>query len=156
MTNGEVVFAIIIGAISALGMILSAVLTSRASDRAARLTHQAIEHQTKLNSKAKIAEFRQAWINSLRDEMARFTGLAAGGGVQDARELYATAAKILLLMNRRDKRYPELIDCIRNLDLGAAGKDRFDAGYFREICQSILKDEWEVLKKDLLELKPTG
>lgn len=75
MSHAEIAFAFVIGAISALGVILSAVLSSRASDRAARLAHEAMEHQTKLNAKGKIAEFRQEWINTLRNEMSKMIAL---------------------------------------------------------------------------------
>ena len=155
MSNPEITFAIIVGAISAFGLILSGILTSRASDRAAQLARQAVEHQTKLNAKAKIAEFRQAWINNLRDAMAKLMGL--GFGAHGPREVIEAAAKIQLLMNKKDSRYPQLIECMKEFAKAMkSGNQLYDSSEFIEVCQDILKDEWEVLKRELLELKSVG
>jgi hypothetical protein len=155
MTHAEMAFAVIVGAISAIGLIWGSILTSRASDRAAISAREAMEHQTKLNAKAKIAEFRQAWINNLRDAMVKLTALGleqhAGGEVIEA------AAKIQLLMNKKDSRYPQLIKCMKDFAVAMKGRDQQCSPLqFVELCQDILKNEWEVLKKELLELKSVG
>jgi Flp pilus assembly protein TadB len=156
MSTAELSFAVIVGVVSALGLVLSSILTSRASDRAAKLAQQSIEHQTRLNAKAKVAEFRQAWINNLRDAMAKFVRLSNAGVKADKDELTETMMHIELLMNRRDQRYPELrkymADFVRTVMGKGTGEDvRFQE--FIHICQDILKEEWEVLKKELLELE---
>jgi Flp pilus assembly protein TadB len=152
MTNAEITFAFIVGAISAIGLIWGSILTSRASDRAAKSARQAMEQQTKLNAKAKIAEFRQAWINNLRDAMAKL--LALGFETPD-REVIEAAARIQLLMNKKDDRYPELIKQMNEFATAMkGGNQRYDSKKFIELCQDILKNEWDVLKKELLELSP--
>jgi hypothetical protein len=155
MTNAEIAFAIIVGAISAIGLIWGSILTSRASDRAAQSARAAMEHQTKLNSKGKIAEFRQAWINNLRDAMAKVMRQGLGAPVQS--EVIEATARIQLLMNKKDGRYPALTKCLKEYAIAMKlGDQRYDSSELLELCQDILKNEWEVLKKELLELESAG
>lgn len=166
MSRDEMTFAVVIGVISALGVIISAILTAyatsksaeraaQASDRAAQLSRQGLEHQIVINSKAKIAEFRQAWINSLRSEMARVMAMTFDKEHTTAREIIEATAKIQLLMNREDVRYDSLIGSLRSFDKSLRSKDtNFNVEPLVRVCQDILKSEWEVLKKELLELKP--
>jgi hypothetical protein len=152
MTNGEITFAFIVGLISSIGIIVGGILSSQASDRAAQSAREAMEHQTKLNAKAKIAEFRQEWINNLRDAMAKL--LAFGFEPHPDRSVVEAAAKIELLVNKKDDRYPQLVKCMKEFaEAMKAGNQQYDSQKFIELCQDILKDEWEVLKKELLELK---
>lgn len=153
MSKAEIDFAIIVGAISALGLILGAVVTSLATRKAAEVASRAADRQIVLNSKSKIAEFRQAWINNLRDAMAKFMALGFDTS-PTAREIVEMTAKIQLLMNKKDKRYPQLIEYMKEFYARITGGDqRYDSDAFVELCQDILKDEWEVLKKELLELR---
>lgn len=153
MTNAEVAFAVIVGAISAAGLVLGSWLTSGASDRAAKLSAQGLERQIVLNSKAKIAEFRQAWINNLRDAMARFIALGSDVKRRMGPEMVEAGTRIQLMMNRGDKRYPRLTESMSDFVYAIGSEDRqYDPNPFVELCQDILKDEWEVLKKELLEL----
>jgi len=92
--------ALIVGLISTIGVVASAILTSRASERAAELAKRAMDHQTKLNCKAKVAEFRQAWINNLRDSMAKFVRLSNAGVIADKGGVLEEMMRIELLMNR--------------------------------------------------------
>jgi hypothetical protein len=155
MTNAEIWFAVIVGAISAGGLISGSILSSRASDRAAQSAREAMEHQTKLNAKSKIAEFRQAWINNLRDAMAKVMRQELGAPAQS--EVIEATAKIQLLMNKKDGRYPQLTECLKEYAIAMkSGDQRYDSSKLLEVCQDILKNEWEVLKKELLELKPVG
>jgi len=66
------------------------------------------------------------------------------------REFRRIRTKIELLMNRRDDKYPALhkpmydaVDAISNED-----SSWFNAPFI-ELCEDILKTEWEVLKQDL-------
>jgi hypothetical protein len=155
MTNAEIVFAAIVGAISAIGLIWGSILTSRASDRASQSAREAMEHQTKLNAKAKIAEFRQAWINNLRDAMAKLMG--QGYGAHAPSDVIEATAKIQLLMNKKDGRYPQLTKSMKQYVIAMKSADQqYDSSEFIGLCQDILKNEWEVLKKELLELKAIG
>lgn len=55
-------FALIVGVISALGVMAAALLTAYAGDRAAKLGFRGVESQVALTYAVKMAEFRQAWI----------------------------------------------------------------------------------------------
>ena len=155
MTHAEIAFAVIVGAISAIGLIWGSILTSRASDRAAQSAREAMENQTKLNAKAKIAEFRQTWINNLRDAMAKLMG--QGLGAHAPSDVIEATAKIQLLMNKNDDRYPQLTKFMKEYVIAMkSGDQRYDSSEFIELCQDILKNEWEVLKKELLELNAVG
>lgn len=152
MTHAEITFAVIVGMISAIGLIWGSVLTSRASDRAAQSSREALEHQIKLNAKAKIAEFRQEWINSLRNEMARIFAIVLDTEHATGREAVEAAAKIQLMMNRRDSRYGSLVNLLKAFSDSIKAKKQYDEQELVRLCQDILKDEWEVLKRELLEL----
>lgn len=102
----------------------------------------------------KIAEFRQGWINSLRDEMAEFQshGILPGHDPTKEREFYKLGTKIELLMNPNDPDYQELQSQMYSF-LSAANGDAIDkfsnnAAYI-SLCQRILKREWDRLKSDI-------
>lgn len=150
MTHAEIAFAVIVGVISAIGLVVSGVLTAHATRKAAELSAQEMGRQILLNSTAKLAEFRQRWINDLRDAMAKFTALAIANDASNFQETVEIGAKIALLMNRRDKRFPDLVRGMTAFRERAQSREStFDLSAFRRLCQDILKDEWEVLKKEL-------
>ena len=62
----------------------------------------------------KISEFRQIWINSLRDSMAEFQsyGVTPGHKPGHEREFYRLGTKIELLMNPNDPDYDKLQDSL--------------------------------------------
>ena len=104
----------------------------------------------------KIAEMRQAWINSLRDEMAKFQSYGITPNIEstNAREFYEHGTKIELLMNPNDPDFAELQKCMYSF-LGAceaSEKYSMNPAYI-EICQRVLKREWEVLKTELSSIK---
>ena len=120
MTRTEMTFAEIVGLISALGVILGAIiaggsaylagrLAAKSTETAAQLAAQGVSNQIKLNSMVKIAEFRQAWINDLRTAMAKLSAITLRGTEADEAELYEQRARIRLLMNRNDERYDHLV-----------------------------------------------
>jgi hypothetical protein len=150
MSNAEIVFALIVGAISALGVIVSAVLTGYSGDRAAKLALKGVERQVALTYAVKVAEFRQQWINDLRDSMASFQSAGIMPGSVDRPEFYRLGTKIELLMNRNDERYEELLKRMYDFLDAQSREDKWlcNAPYVR-VCQDILKTEWEVLKRDL-------
>jgi len=105
----------------------------------------------------KHADFRQAWINSLRDEMTAFESLALASATnvsERERKLAASATKIILLMNPKDTDYQELLNSLhavfRGWDVSQANflvKHAEMNGLF----QRILKREWNVTKKEMHE-----
>jgi len=152
MTHAEIAFAVVVGAISALGVIAAAKIADRSTDAAARLAARGVDNQISLNSTVKIAEFRQAWINDLRAAMAKLFAISLRGGVNDESELYELSAKIRLLMNREDVRYDELVTRMEQLIAKLHNQTRGQSEEFIRISQDILKNEWEVLKRDLARI----
>jgi hypothetical protein len=102
----------------------------------------------------KIAEFRQTWINNLRDEMAEFQshGVLPGHDPTKERDFYRLGTKIELLMNPRDPDYGKLQSLMYGF-LSTANGDASDKyghnAQFVTVCQGILKREWDRLKRDI-------
>ena len=102
----------------------------------------------------KISEFRQAWINSLRDCMAEFQSLGITPGHKPAsdREFYRLGTKIELLMNPDDPDYNKLQNSLYAFLESSEGDIVEKYGNnpeFISICQRVLKREWARLKDDL-------
>jgi|SRR5580698_4084887 hypothetical protein len=141
---------IVVGVLSAVGGLAVGYLGKRASQNAAAKALHGIERQIAFDHAAKIAEFRQAWINDLREAMATFQSIGIPKDDPAEQELRRIRTKIELLMNRRDDKYPELHRLMHDMGNAIANDDSswFNAP-FVELCEDILKTEWEVLKRDL-------
>lgn len=117
--------------------------------------------QTRATQQLKHADFRQAWINGLREEMARYLSRTAEYVADRANEpkVIESMAMILLRMNSRDKEYDGLVVALDEV-LDAAqgrlvGKTYGEAaGDYLIICQRILKCEWETTRIAMLEEPP--
>jgi len=140
--------------VSVLIPLVSAIVASAASWYS---THRALRTERAkmvFEGELKIAEFRQAWINSLRDEMAEFQsyGILPGHDPTKEREFYKLGTKIELLMNPSDPDYPTLQSLMYSF-LSAANGDILDKyghnAQFVTTCQAILKREWDRLKSDI-------
>ena len=146
--------AIIVGIIASIAAFLGASLSSWATLKSSKNVLNITSRQMRLQSASKIAEFRQAWINELRDSMAGFQSLGVTPNLDHAmeREFYRFGTKIELLMNRRDPNYRQLCDRMYAFLEATTIEEKFgcNAPYVR-ICQDILKNEWEVLKKDMID-----
>ncbi len=150
MSQAEITFAVIVGIISALGVVGGAILTAYAGDRAARLALKGVERQIALNYAVKMSELRQLWINDLRDAMAGFHSVAILPGSLDKREFFRLGTKIELLMNRKDPRYSELNECMYEFLAAESREEKWSCNApFVTICQDILKTEWGLLKTEL-------
>ncbi len=69
---------------------------------------------------------------------------------QQLREFYQAGTKIELLMNRDDRRYETLHDCLYAFLAAKTLEEKYRCNApFVEVCQDILKTEWDVLKLDL-------
>lgn len=102
----------------------------------------------------KVAEFRQNWINSLRDEMAEFQshGVYPGADPTKERMFYRCGTKIELLMNPNDPDFNELQSQMYGFLKATDGStiDKYSRNAeFVSLCQRILKREWDRLKSDL-------
>lgn len=111
--------------------------------------------QMRTAQRLKHAEFRQQWIDKLRDDMARFIRLATEnfGSEESDAELNACRAAIILRMNRKDPDFKALLDLMIELMRKSRKGDRKE---FTEVevqfllcSQRILKREWEVTKSEM-------
>jgi hypothetical protein len=154
MTNAQIAYALLVGFISAIGALIGNWLSSRAALRSSINALQGIDRQIRLQRGTKDAEFRQAWINELREAMANFQsfGVTPEADQQKAREFYKYGTQIELMMNRADPNYPKLQEAMYRFLAAESAKEKFRCNEpFVEVCQDILKTEWEVLKKRLEE-----
>jgi hypothetical protein len=139
-----------------IGAVLGAVIGAIAAYKVAIFNANAGRHNAKLQAhtaqQLKIAEFRQAWINSLRDAMAEFQsyGITPELDQTKERKFYEVGTRIELLMNPNDQDYNELNDALYGF---LSAKDEFEKysmnPEFISICQAILKREWEVTKIEI-------
>jgi len=134
--------------------ILSAIVAAVASWYATRKTLRANKHRMNFEGVMKIAEFRQAWINNLRDEMAEFQSYGIHPETSPAQEriFYKLGTKIELLMNPKDSDYATLQCQMYNFLSASDGdtKTKYSQNAeFVKTCQGILKREWDSLKEDI-------
>jgi len=149
---GTVLYALMVGAVSAVGAAFGGWLSYRATSRAARNALKGISSQIRFQHAAKVAEFRQAWINDLRESMALLQSLGVTPDLQHQQEaaFYEAGTKIELLMNRGDERYEALQKCMYAFLAAESAEEKYRCNApFVSTCQDILKTEWEVLKRDL-------
>lgn len=140
--------------VSVLIPLVSAVVAAASSWYSTRRALSTERTKMVFEGTLRVAEFRQAWINDLRDEMAEFQshGVLPGHDPTTDRSFYKLGTKIELLMNPRDPDYSQLQSLMYGF-LSAANGDTF-AKYghneqFVSVCQRILKREWERLKADI-------
>ncbi|MBR6123890.1 hypothetical protein IKQ19_09915 [Candidatus Saccharibacteria bacterium] len=138
----------IIPLISGIGAIVAAIITSMCMLKNAN-------KKRSFESVLKIAEFRQQWINDLRNSMAEFQSYGAlpGNNPTRIRDFYLLGTKIELLMNPDDEDYGalhETLEAFYDAETKTENeKFSVDEKYVK-VCQRILKREWERLKKDVV------
>lgn len=130
-------------------------LNSRRADRRAdlyRVHQRSNEKQARMQTALKLAEFRQAWIDNLRDTMAEFQSLGVTPGLEHIRrpEFFQSGTRIQLLMNRDDPEYAVLDECLYNFLMADTEQEKYRSNPdYIDVCQRILKREEERLRKDL-------
>jgi hypothetical protein len=119
-----------------------------------RVSRQNAKEQNGLASRMKLADFREKWLNNLRDTISELVGVLLS--VQDVsqrvelRRAFELATKTKLLMNKGDVRYPELISILEAIINHDNSASRYKlANDLENLTQDILKAEWGVLKRDL-------
>jgi hypothetical protein len=138
--------------VAAIGGALLALLGALIGSAVTRLN---AKEQNALSSRMKLADFREAWIQRFREAGTELIGLLES--VQAATptpRAFELAAKIRLMMNRKDKRYPRLIQICEALKQPGQTNLDVHAEQLGECIQDILKDEWGVLKNDLKYAPP--
>ena len=114
----------------------------------------------KIASEQIIAPMRQAWINSLRELLAEFSGsalhyfLAGFEGRSDSeyRQMFILEAKVQLMLNPKEDDHIQLEKLIRKLMTAVKTGNEVE-GYFIktqeeiiELSRRVLKREWAVVK----------
>jgi hypothetical protein len=115
--------------------------------------------QTQLAANLKLAEFRQAWINNLRDDMAKFQSFGITPGLDQAKEqeFYRLGTRIELFMNPDDEDFCRLQDALYDFLNAETLGEKYGANpEFVQICQRILKREWDVLKEEIKSVASLG
>lgn len=101
--------------------------------------------------RTKRAEFRQAWINQLRDSFSKMFASFADPSGPD-RQAAEEGARVLLMLNRKDPDYDRITSAIHTCvqpkkvnpdDLLKAQRE------FIAASQDILKREWGVIKAEI-------
>lgn len=108
-------------------------------------------NQIRSSHALKVAEMRQTWINDLRDAMSEFHSYVTtvpDDKDTNSRELYEKSTHIKLLMNPKDKNYVKLERCMEKLHAEKSQNSQASHDLI-EICQDILKTEWETLKSEI-------
>ncbi len=121
-----------------------------------RTTHSIILAQNKERELAraiKLADFRQDWINSMRDDLAAYSALGWKSELQAdvpfQRERLSLLSRILMRMNPADPDYPALKKSLQD----PIGKPSESIEALAIIGQRFLKREWDRLKKDLSSIE---
>jgi len=132
--------------------ILTLWVTARVSKSNANVADISQEKQRKLAHQLKLAEFRQAWIDNLREDFAIYSALTwdaeTNAGLESKKERIKVQTRILLRLNPRDKDYDLVVQSLRN---PVADKSKGRQAIY-EIAQPLLKREWDRLKADLAEV----
>jgi hypothetical protein len=149
--------------VAATAAVLSAIISPFVSWRIAKSTLSAnkisSERQALLAASLKLADFRQAWINSLRDSLVELQAACIVplshikantdyDGKPD--EALRIVAKIELLLNRKDDYYGGLVEAILRFQEALTNEQkRQRRGELVNYCQDILKTEWDRLKAEV-------
>jgi hypothetical protein len=146
--ESPIILAAIIAASAALGSaffaFVAALINASVARKNAILAAQ-------ISQRTKRAEFRQAWIDKLRESLVKaHIGFANPKGV--AQEDAEHALRTLLLVNRNDVDYARLSNCIFRMtnsrSLSAAEAEQVGKEML-EVSQDLLKREWNVVKSEI-------
>lgn len=137
--------AMIIGALLALAGAVIGVVVTRVNAK----------EQNGLAARMKLADFREAWIHRFREAAAELFGqLNTPQSKESAARVKELAAKVRLMMNRKDGRYSRLVQLLEAVQDSAGTDAKMVAGDLETCIQDILKEEWGVLKRDLKYAPP--
>lgn len=156
---GAVLAALIIGAVTVFGHKIAqsnAKLQAELSEKVTRLANKQSSENSRLaatlSANTKLAEFRQSWLNNLREDMAQLISLAVSGANTKgiAAEYSRVGSKIELQMNPADPDYGALrsaMDRLLGIEYALSASTPNDE--YIAICQKILKREWAVLSNEI-------
>jgi len=129
--------------------LLTLYVTSRIASAATAASNEAAKKQRELTYKLKMADFRQAWINDMREDLALYTALTWSSdlnkGAESEKARVIANARILMRMNTKDQNY-EVVQ--KSLLDPVASKEKGSRALY-QVGQDILKAEWTRVKDDL-------
>ncbi|WP_420585383.1 hypothetical protein [Ruegeria sp.] len=147
--------------------IISAFVAFFSSKYSTRIALRAAVQQRKHEATGLLSQFRQDWINDLRNEIAEHQSICLGtamvfkdqepSGISDAKvpaekmyRLTELANRILLRLNPADPDYQALSTAlaVQRKNIHEQGQPNLQT---LSIAQRILKREWDRLKEDLRE-----
>lgn len=141
------------------GIIISlgtAVLISALAIIAARLTNKSAERRDannrRVSAELKLSEFRQNWIDELRNDLSQYGKLGFHhDGLDDLSEFIRLKLKIRMRLNLAEPLAMDLFESMGKVEEARKGGDRsLEApafANFAEASHSFLKSEWETLKE---------
>ena len=134
---------IITGIFALFGAGVGAFFTKR------RETYKAVVH-----AELEIAKFRQAWINSLREQFSEFHSLAMLPEYDPSmdQDFYKSGTQIELHLNPRDPDYKELQKVMYSMletSKSSVAEKYLNNPEFVDVTQRILKREWDRIKRDI-------
>jgi hypothetical protein len=140
--------------VTAIGVpILIVMITAWISLMTARANNKAADRQRDLTHQLKLADFRQAWINDMRNDFAIYTvhtwDESLNEGAEAKKERVAAQARILMRMNENDPDYEALLASL----LDPVARPEEDHRALFEIGRRVLKREWERLKDDIADIE---
>ena len=135
----------VIAASAALGSALFAFIAALVN---ARVQAKNAKLQAQTASNIKLAEFRQKWIDRLREQFVSLQVRIASNPANLDEELAEDLFRILMMMNKDDPKMVELKSLVsRSLMQGDEGREA--QVELLTLLQTVVKEEWEVVKDDL-------
>jgi hypothetical protein len=140
--------------------LLTFLVTQISNAAAEKRSTKSLAVERRLAVELKLVEFRQDWINALRNDLADFISAAGTPDVEgSAARGISAMARINLRLNPKDPDFDHFIDRMHDLSSmihSAKDKDTIQAWGLAnadliDISQRILKREWDRLKADLLD-----
>lgn len=95
-----------------------------------------------------MAEFRQNWINKLREHFVELHTRLAANPNEPTEEITRDLFRILLMLNKEDTSVSEIKKLISKALASGDEKEKSQVRLL-SVFQDIIKNEWEVTKADL-------
>jgi len=111
--------------------------------------------ERELSRRLKLAEFRQAWIDGLREDLAALAAITvnpAAQGNSDIREANQAYARVVMRLNPLEEGAQLLLSAMNSLNLTKQEDPGELQTAFVRIGQNYLKLEWDALKNELREI----
>jgi hypothetical protein len=115
------------------------------------LTQRSRSKQRALEKEIKLSEYRQLWINQLRDTIADFGAITSveGNWEKNKEKVIGLVFKIEMMMNPDDPDYKNLRAALKYRADSQVKSGMPDYDNLLKVSQDILKREWDRLKSDL-------